>query len=317
MILSKSGNAFVVDAGYRGLLPELRKLRDAGRLRTVEGIWITHYHDDHTDYIGDVSAEFHSPVYFTDRMSEVMGKPGGFRLPCLTTKGVPTSGAKRDGETLDWHEWKFTFWHFPGQTLYHGGLVAMREDGQTYLFTGDSFTPSGMDDYCMQNRDILRQGEGYEFCLRRIASLPENTWLLNQHVEPMFRYTGTQVKRMQTALERSAALAELSPWPDINYMVDESWARVFPYGRKSGGRNGRTRIADHKPRTRPDDLQGLGLHGLELIRADREREMVPRGDGVLRARVRATVPGLHVVTADLSFTGRELKQWTEALVRVR
>ena len=207
VILSKSGNAFVVDAGYRNLLPELRKLRDAGRLRTVEGIWITHYHDDHTDYIRDVSAEFHSPVYFTDRMSEVMGKPGAFRLPCLTTKGVPTSGAKRDGETLDWHEWKFTFWHFPGQTLYHGGLVAKREDGQTYLFTGDSFTPSGMDDYCMQNRDILRRGEGYEFCLRRIASLPENTWLLNQHVEPMFRYTGAQVKRMQTELSRALGRA--------------------------------------------------------------------------------------------------------------
>ena len=321
VILSKSGNAFVVDAGYRNLLPELRKLRDAGRLRTVEGIWITHYHDDHTDYIEDVSAEFHAPVYFTDRMSEVMGKPGAFHLPCLTTKGVPTSGAKRDGETLNWHEWKFTFWRFPGQTLYHGGLVAKREDGQTYLFTGDSFTPSGMDDYCMQNRDILRQGEGYEFCLRRIASLPGNTWLLNQHVEPMFRYTGAQVKRMQTALsERSAALAELSPWPDINYMVDESWARVFPYGSDIGV--GETvelelRITNHAPeRTIYKALWNLPA-GLELIRADREREIVPRGEGVLRARVRAAAPGLHVVTADLSFMGRELKQWTEALVRVR
>ena len=321
VILSKSGNAFVVDAGYRNLLPELRKLRDAGRLRTVEGLWITHYHDDHTDYIGDVSAEFHSPVYFTERMSEVMGKPGAFRLPCLTTKGVPTSGAKRDGETLDWHEWKFTFWHFPGQTLYHGGLVAKREDGQTYLFTGDSFTPSGMDDYCMQNRDILRRGEGYEFCLRRIASLPENTWLLNQHVDPMFRYTGAQVKRMQTALsERSAALAELSPWPDINYMVDESWARVFPYGSDIGV--GETvelelRITNHAPERMIYKAAWNLPAGLELIRADKEREIVPRGDGVLRARVRATVPGLHVVTADLSFTGRELRQWTEALVRVR
>ena len=27
--------------------------------------------------------------------------------------------------------------------------------------------------------------------------------------------------------------------------------------------------------------------------------------------------GLHVVTADLSFRGREFKQWTEALVRIR
>jgi glyoxylase-like metal-dependent hydrolase (beta-lactamase superfamily II) len=321
VILSKTGNAFVVDAGNRNLLPELRKLRDAGRLRTVEGIWITHYHDDHTDYIRDVSAEFHSPVYFSDRMSEVMGKPGAFRLPCLTTREAPTSGAKRDGETLDWHEWKFTFWHFPGQTLYHGGLVAKRQDGQTYLFTGDSFTPSGMDDYCMQNRNILRQGEGYDFCLRRIASLPRNTWLLNQHVEPMFRYTRAQVSRMQTALaERSASLAQLSPWPDINYMVDESWARVFPYGSAIGA--GETldlelRIANHAPTRMVYKVSWNLPPGLELILADRERDIAPRADGVLRARVRAATPGLHVVTADVAFAGRELKQWTEALVRVR
>jgi hypothetical protein len=220
-----------------------------------------------------------------------------------------------------WHEWKFTFWHFPGQTLYHGGLVAKREDGQTYLFTGDSFTPSGMDDYCMQNRDILRTGEGYEICLRRIASLPEKTWLLNQHVEPMFRYTGAQVKRMQSELEkRSAALAQLSSWPDINYMVDESWARVFPYG--SEARAGDTidlelRVTNHAPSRMVYKAAWNLPAGVELVSADREREIAPRQDGVLRARVRASAPGLHVVTADLSFAGRELQQWTEALIRVR
>lgn len=320
VILSRSGNAFVVDAGYRNLLPELRKLRDAGRLRTVEGIWITHYHDDHTDYIADVAAEFGSPVYFTQAMAEVMARPGAFRLPCLTTRGVSTSGAKRDGETLDWHEWKFTFWHFPGQTLYHGGLVAKR-DGQTYLFTGDSFTPSGMDDYCMQNRDILRDGEGYEFCLRRIASLPEKTWLLNQHVEPMFRYTGAQLKRMQSELtERSAVLAQLSPWPDINFMVDESWARVYPYGSELAA--GETldlelRITNHAPDRMTYKAKWNLPAGVTLVSSESERTIGARADGVLRARIRAVTPGLHVVTADVSFAGRDLKQWTEALVRVR
>jgi glyoxylase-like metal-dependent hydrolase (beta-lactamase superfamily II) len=321
VILSRTGNAFVVDAGYRNLLPELKKLRAAGRLRSVEGIWITHYHDDHTDYIGDVSAEFGSPVYFTQAMAEVMGKPGAFRLPCLTTKGVPVSGAKRDGETLDWQEWKFTFWHFPGQTLYHGGLVAKRDDGQTYLFTGDSFTPSGMDDYCMQNRDILRTGEGYEFCLRRIASLPQNTWLLNQHVVPMFRYSPAQIKRMQSELSRrSTVLTELSPWPDINYMVDESWARVYPYG--SAIAAGETlelelRITNHAPDRTAYHARWNLPAGLTLVSADRERSIAAREDGVLRARVRAVSPGLHVVTADVSFAGRELRRWTEALVRVQ
>ena len=40
---------------------------------------------------------------------------------------------------------------------------------------------------------------------------------------------------MQTELlKRSDALTQLSPWPDINYIVDESWARVFPYGSDIG-----------------------------------------------------------------------------------
>ena len=77
------------------------------------------------------------------------------------------------------------------------------------------------------------------------------------------------------------------------------------------------RITNHAPERMIYKASWNLPAGLELIRADREREIAPRADGVLRARVRAAAPGLHVVTADLSFAGRELKQWTEALVRVR
>ena len=67
----------------------------------------------------------------------------------------------------------------------------------------------------MQNRDFLRKGEGYDYCLRKIGSLPPTTWLINQHVAPMFRYTAAQMQRMSAELdERSAALRQLSPWPD-------------------------------------------------------------------------------------------------------
>ena len=165
LILSATGAAFLVDAGYRKTLPELQRMRSQGIIRSVDGLWVTHYHDDHTDYINDVVKEFGMPVYFSDAMTKVMANPAGFRLPCLTNRAVPTQDAKTDGQTLRWHEWLFTFWNFPGQTLYHGGLVAKRDSGETYLFVGDSFTPSGMDDYCMQNRDYLRAGTGFDYCL--------------------------------------------------------------------------------------------------------------------------------------------------------
>src|SRR5205085_11016614 len=82
LIVSRTGAAFLVDAGYSKLLPELRRLRDERKIKSVDGIWITHYHDDHTDYVNDVAAEFKAPVYFTAGMGGVLGGPAGVRLPC-------------------------------------------------------------------------------------------------------------------------------------------------------------------------------------------------------------------------------------------
>ena len=96
----------------------------------------------------------------------------------------------------------------------------------------------------------------------------------------MFRYTGAQVKRMQSELsERSAALAQLSPWPDINYMVDESWARVFPYGSEiSAGETVelQLRITNHAPSRMTYKAAWNLPAGLELIRADGELAIAPR-----------------------------------------
>jgi glyoxylase-like metal-dependent hydrolase (beta-lactamase superfamily II) len=321
VIRSQSGAAFLVDAGYDKTLPELQRMKREGTIRSVDGIWITHYHDDHTDFVNDVVQAFDSPAYFTDTMSEVMRNPGAFRLPCLTTRPISTQHAVADGESLRWHEWQFTFCRFPGQTLYHGGLVARRYDGQTYLFAGDSFTPSGMDDYCMQNRDFLRKGAGYEYCLRKIVSLPRDTWILNQHVEPMFRFTPAQLTRMAAELDkRSAVLSELSPWPDINYMIDESWARVYPYAQavKEGEVFALSvRITNHAPKEMTFRVNWNVPASWQRVDSENGSTIAATQDGEAKARFRATGPGLQVVTADISFGSWQLPAWTEALVRVR
>ncbi len=322
IILSKTGAAFVVDAGFRGTLPELRRLKEAGRIRGVDGIWITHYHDDHTDFANDVSAEFDAPVYFTESMAGVMANPAGFRLPCLTTRPILRPAPKKDGETLTWNEWTFTFWNFPGQTLYHGGLVAKRDDGQTYLFVGDSFTPSGMDDYCMQNRDFLRPGEGYDLCLSRIASLPPGTWLMNQHVEPMFRYTPAEIGRMRSELvKRTSVLSELSPWPDVNYMVDEGWARMYPYASEVKAGEAfplAVRMTNHAP-TRtgyrvewhlPEGWMRSAVSGDAV-------SIAARADGEVAGSFLAPKAGFYLVTASIQLNERRLPEWVEAMVRVK
>src|SRR5262249_16512626 len=169
----------LIDAGFRGTRPKLDELAAQGRLKSVEGIWITHYHDDHTDYAQALADHFRCPIYFTPRLSDILERPSRYRMPCLTTAPI-TSGKPQSGGPR-WHDIQLTVFDFPGQTLYHDGLLAERDGGGALFFTGDSFTPSGMDNYCLQNRDFVREGEGYLYCLKVLRELPKNVWMVNQH----------------------------------------------------------------------------------------------------------------------------------------
>ncbi len=324
LILSTSGAAFLVDAGYGKIIPELEKLQKEGRFKTLEGVWITHYHDDHTDNAQAVSDKFRCPVYFTDRMGDVLARPAAYRLPCLTTnpiRGNASNASKADGSSMKWHEFRFRFDYFPGQTLYHGGLLAERESGESLYFVGDSFTPSGMDDYCLQNRNVLRPGEGFLYCLNIVSALKKDTWLINQHVAPTFRFTERQLATMKDEIGRRMDLLQnLSPWPDWNYAVDESWARMTPYGSelKPGERlTVELHILNHSPRNETYRVQWHAPSGLRLVQSQGTADLKARQEGVLKAVFEARSPGLHLVTADVSFAGRTLPEWTEAMVRVR
>jgi hypothetical protein len=55
----------------------------------------------------------------------------------------------------------------------------------------------------------------------------------------------------------------------------------------------------------------------KVVEAEREAAVPARTERTLRAVFAARGSGLHVVTADVAFGGRELHEWTEALVRVR
>ena len=39
--------------------------------------------------------------------------------------------------------------------MYHDGLLVKKDGGESVFFVGDSFTPSGIDDYCLLNRKCM------------------------------------------------------------------------------------------------------------------------------------------------------------------
>jgi glyoxylase-like metal-dependent hydrolase (beta-lactamase superfamily II) len=321
LLLSQTGAGLLIDAGYSGARAKLDELAAQGRLKTVEAIWITHYHDDHTDYAQALADHFQCPIYFTPHLSDILEHPSHYRMPCLTTAPITSGKLQADGTHSRWHEFQLTFFDFPGQTLYHDGLLVERDGGGALFFTGDSFTPSGIDDYCLQNRDFVGEGEGYLYCLDVLRRQKQEVWLVNEHVEPTFRFSKEQLARMRAELlRRTATLKELVPWPDPNYAIDESWAAVDPYGSEiRDGENValRVRILNHAPSPETYRVKWNVPADWTVVEAAPEVAIPAGREGAARAVFTVKGAGLHVVTADVEFAGRQLREWTEALVRVR
>ena len=323
LLVSDTGAAFLIDCGSQSAFDTVRRLQRRRVFSRLEGIFVTHFHDDHTDFVQQMAREAGVPVYAGRETADILENPHAYRMPAMTHRPIRPVSALDEGETLHWHEFELEYTYFPGQAIYHGGLRVRRENGERYFFIGDSFSPSGLDDYCLLNRHLLHAGFGHFRCLDQIDRLEDDYWLVNQHIEEVFRYDRQQVATMREVLnEKKRVIAELVPWEEPNFGVDEQWSRFYPYG------------LDTAP-GEPFDLYGVVLNHLPEEESFRIRLNLPAGWlgepmfadlGVAprqEGRVRFTVTppgdmgGTHLITGDVSFRDHDLRQWIEALVHVR
>jgi glyoxylase-like metal-dependent hydrolase (beta-lactamase superfamily II) len=322
LILASDRSGFLVDCGGTGILKELRRLRTAGKLAGIEHVFVTHYHDDHTDALAALVSEFGAKVHATGSLVDLIERPGDYRLPCLTKNPAAVTAKHRDRDTWKWKEYQLTIFDHPGQTLHHNALLVERDGGWSAFFVGDSFTPSGIDDYCLQNRNFLHEDQGFFRCLDQVEKLPKGCFLLNQHVEPAFRFSPAQVSQMRQTLQRRLPLlSDLFPFDDPNYGVDESWAALHPYWltlRAGESASLALRITNHSPdkRTFRATLhapEGWRVAGLAPI------SVTARAEGLLKVNVQAprdTEPGVRVITADVAWEDTDLREWTEVVLEV-
>ncbi|BDC47694.1 hypothetical protein F183_A00100 [Bryobacterales bacterium F-183] len=325
LIVSKSGGAYLIDCGYEKVYQEVEKLRQAGRFSKLEGIYVTHYHDDHTDFVAEASKRSNAPVRYVEGVSDVLQRPEAYRLPAMTRNPIQGE-AMSEGAKRTWHEFDMEFAFFPGQTLYHGVMVLTnRDNGMRIVFGGDSFTPSGIDDYCLLNRNLVGENQGYLYCLRYLRKLGEGVYLTNQHVDPMWTYTTAQYERMETSLrKRAQILASLFPWDSANYGVDEQWARFYPYGveAKPGAAIAlEVRVTNHSAKARDFQITPHLPEGWKASQA-RIKVTIPAGqDGAARFTVQTpgvqATDSLSLLTAGVTSDGMQFPSFVEAIVRVR
>jgi glyoxylase-like metal-dependent hydrolase (beta-lactamase superfamily II) len=321
LIVSRTGAAFLVDCGNRKVVEEVERLAREGVIKHLDGIYITHYHDDHTDMAQAMADEFHCPVYFCREMRDILEHPEAYRMPCLSPNAIHSTHVMEEGAKQRWNEFEFSYSYFPGQTIYHGGLMAKKDNGETVFFVGDSFTPTGMDDYCLLNRNFLAPEKGFLDCLNIIKKITGDYLLINQHVPSAFHFSSQQINFITaTFRQRRNLLSEMFPWDDPNFGVDEQWARFYPYTVEvaAGGRvELKVILRNHSASQQEFRVTPHVAAGWKAVPGPLRASIGPHQEGLVSIYATVGASGLNIVTADVAFGPWDLREWTEAMVTVK
>jgi glyoxylase-like metal-dependent hydrolase (beta-lactamase superfamily II) len=323
LLISASGNGFLLDCGSQSVIDKIKELITQGKLSKVDGIFVTHYHSDHTQFVEQASKEFQCPVYTTPLDADVLAHPQAYHLPVVTENAISSLIVKQTGETMAWEEFQFTFFDFPGQTLNHSALLVTPPAGEAMFFIGDSFTPSGLDDYCLRNRNLYHPDSGYFACLDTIRSVTPEPYLINQHVVEPFRYSAEQMAFLTQSLQnRVALLRDVIATEEFHYGVDDQWARFYPYGQTSAPQQPVTvqvLLTNHSSAEKPFTVT------LNLPRAwnqpsvEQSITIPSRQEHALSFTITPpeSFTGLAVLTADVKRGTVVYKHWIEALVDIQ
>jgi len=324
LIISEDGTGFLIDCGVQRVFSDMMNVQDNFPCSHIEGMFITHYHDDHTEYVNGIREKYGCPVYVTPEMEDILKNPQAYRLPAMTSKPIDNLVIVPHASTMSWKEFTFTYYYLPGQTIYHDAMLVEKNGGGKIFLAGDSFAPTGLDDYCLLNRNFIQPGTGYLYCLDLLRKLPGDCWIINQHIELPFKFTTEQLDFMTKKLhERKTLMSDLFPWDDPNYGIDERWARMYPYGQSiqpGGEATVSIVILNHSDSTNEYTACPVpGPAGLTFSPKKLVIKVPPgeegRADFVLRASDNAS-PGTRVQTVDISFNEWNLHEWCESLIEV-
>jgi glyoxylase-like metal-dependent hydrolase (beta-lactamase superfamily II) len=319
-IRAEDGSAFLFDCGFPPIAKVVDGLIQAGTIKRIEGIWISHYHDDHVASVNEVRRKYGAKVYAQRELRDIIENPTAYCMPCLFPESIHVDHPVSEGEVIYWQGYKLTGYFFPGQTLYHGGTL-IEHDGTRVFMTGDSFANWGIDDYCSFNRNFLgKDGEinGYSRCLRLLLKLKPDL-LMAAHWGPKPVSENYMRKTLQLLEERRDLMLPLFPWDDPNFGLDPFWLRAYPYRQKILRGQPVTleaRIYNHSsiPQKASAELQTP-----KGWRAEKPVSVMvsPHSEGKIRLMAKAPENPLHsreVLGLSIRFGGWDLGEVSEAIV---
>lgn len=319
-IQAEDRSIFLLDCGFDPILRALDRLTKSGAASGVDGIWISHYHDDHVNSVNEVRKKYGAKVYVQKELQDVLENPRAYSLPALMPESIHVDHPLSEGELINWKGHRLTAYYFPGQTLYHDGLL-IEHGGDRIFMSGDSFANWGIDDYCSYNRNFLgKDGEakGYARCLRLLLKLKPDL-LVAAHWGPEPISPDYLRRTVELLEEREKLCAKLFPWDDPNFGLDPAWASVYPYRQtvsKGQPVMHEARIYNHSDSPRQAWVELRAPSGWQIGEGG-SMTIAPHTEGRFPLRAAAPPNPSHpreVLTLAVQFGGRNLGEIAEAIV---
>ena len=117
---------------------QLPKLKEDQQLGKLEVVLCSHAHFDHYDGVYSILQRDQPQVWTLDHVAIPVSDPSLLRILFLDPRPVKFDRLAKDGETLNWREYRLRFRFLPGQTEFTMG-VETEIDGKKCFFTADNF----------------------------------------------------------------------------------------------------------------------------------------------------------------------------------
>jgi len=283
----------------------------------------SHYHDDHAIRAWELYREG-TVNWVYENMADIFAHPSRYRLPCLIPFAIPAARILHDGEKVRWEEYELEFFHLPGQTEFHQGLL-VTIDGRRVLFTGDDTWNKEFPEK-VRNGPLVPQNEylldsGFIACARKmIACRPD--LVCPAHTEEYSPTARDLEEFLGWALRLRELMTSLIDQPDPNFGMDYRWCHFYPFRLDTGCGRARLELRLRNHLFRPAKV-GIRLklpEGVSCPHPERTVELAGKTQVAVPfeiaapARPETAGPRRWVVTADITVNGRRLGEYAEALL---
>ena len=319
-IISESGKAFLYDYGYVNR-ESVWELKGEFGVNKIDAVSFSHYHDDHNIRTYELLHE-DARIWIYENMLDVFENPDRYRLPCLIPFPIKADRVLHHGEKIQWEEYVLEFFHMPGQTEFHQGLVT-EIDGKKVMFTGDN-TWNKLYPEKTRNGPVVPHNEyfldgGFITCAQRMLDyLPDI--VCPAHTEEYSPTKEDLEEFLGWAYRLREVMTELIDQPDPNFGMDYRWCHFYPYRSEPAvGEEFEVELRLRNHLFKPAKVEVRLKFGGNIACAHPARSFTVEAKKQVAVpfvlkKTGGDKPAREIITADLTINGRRLGEYAEALV---